>query len=181
MVKSVLSKLVDRFLGWKIPQTFGPDCYISFDREKAVQNNGWPIGTNLLNAEEAKAMIEYLAANNPMLTEYLKGTGVSLYTYNGKVVKIVDGDTVDVLVDLGFEVYKKVRCRLAGINAPEMSTAEGKLSKEFLVTTLPLDTAVVIISREYDKYGRSVATIFIGDKNINQLMIDTNHAVVYTG
>ena len=180
MTKTVLSKLVDRFLGWKIPQTFGPDCYINFDKETAVKNNGWPIGTNLLTAVEAKEMLEYLAANNPMFTEYLKGTGVSLYTYNAKVTKIVDGDTVDVLVDLGFEVYKKVRCRLAGINAPEMSTAEGKVSKEFLVAVLPLNTDVVIISRKYDKYGRSVATIFVDDKNMNQLMLDTNHAVVYT-
>ena len=181
MVKTVIQKLVDRFLGWKIPGTFGPDCYISFDKDTAIKNNSWPIGTNLLNAEEAKGMIQYLVADNPMLTEYLKGTGVSLYTYNAKVVKIVDGDTVDVLVDLGFEVYKKVRCRLAGINAPEMSTAEGKVAKEFLVTTLPLNTPVVIISREYDKYGRSVATIFAGEVNINQFMVDTNHAVVYKG
>lgn len=181
MVKTVLDKLVDKFLDWKVPSTFGPDCGITFVKPTTVYPEGYPVGTNLLTAVEAKEMLRAISSSLPMLSEYLKGTGVSLYTYNAKVVKIVDGDTVDVLVDLGFEVYKKVRCRLAGINAPEMSTAEGKVAKEFLVTTLPLDTPVVIISREYDKYGRSVATIFAGEVNINQFMVDTNHAVVYKG
>ena len=181
MVKTVLDKLVDRFLGWKLPQTFGPDCYISFDREKATNNNSWPIGTNLLTAVEAKEMLQYLASNNPMLSEYLKGTGISLYTYNAKVVKVIDGDTVDVMMDLGFEVFKKVRCRLAGINAPEVSTDEGKVARSFLTGALPVDTPVIVYSKDYDKYGRSIAVIFQDNVNISKMMLDSGHAVVYTG
>lgn len=54
-----IKTLVDRFLSWKLPETFYPDCFISFDRERAKQNGSWPIGTNLLTAEQAKAMFEH--------------------------------------------------------------------------------------------------------------------------
>jgi hypothetical protein len=49
--------MVDRFLGWKLPATFSPDCGISFDGRG--YDRGWPTGTNLLNAEEARAMFEH--------------------------------------------------------------------------------------------------------------------------
>lgn len=52
---------VDRFLGWPLPKTFSPDCYIHFDRASAdLQGVSWPSGTNLLNAEEARAMFEHV-------------------------------------------------------------------------------------------------------------------------
>lgn len=52
MSKTMIDKMVARFLGWKLPEDFGPDCYITFDREKAKQNpHCWPIGTNLLTAD----------------------------------------------------------------------------------------------------------------------------------
>jgi micrococcal nuclease len=104
---------------------------------------------------------------------------MELFNYSGKVAKVVDGDTVDVVLDLGFEVYKKVRCRLNGIDSPETNTEAGKIAKTFLTTELPVDTPVKVASRLYDKYGRSVADIYKGDVNINQFMIDSGHAVVY--
>jgi hypothetical protein len=52
---------VDRFLGWKIPTTFSPDCHIHFDRASAdLQGVSWPTGTNLFNAEEARTMFEHV-------------------------------------------------------------------------------------------------------------------------
>lgn len=57
---------VDRFLGWKIPTTFSPDCYIHFDRASAdLQGVSWPTGTNLFNAEEARAMFEHALGDDP--------------------------------------------------------------------------------------------------------------------
>lgn len=58
--KKQMDAVVNRFLGWKLPQTFGPDCFVSFDREKAKANQSWPIGTNLLTADEARAMLEHV-------------------------------------------------------------------------------------------------------------------------
>jgi hypothetical protein len=58
--KKLLDAMVNRFLGWRLPDTFGPDCFVSFDRERAKANGSWPIGTNLLTADEARAMLEYV-------------------------------------------------------------------------------------------------------------------------
>jgi len=64
-MRDYISRLVDRFLGWKLPQTFSPDCYVSFDRERAKANHGWPIGTNLLTASEAREMLEHVLPPMP--------------------------------------------------------------------------------------------------------------------
>lgn len=55
-----MSEMVNRFLGWKLPETFGPDCFVSFDRERAKANHSWPVGTNLFSASEAREMLEYV-------------------------------------------------------------------------------------------------------------------------
>lgn len=59
----VTDEMVTRFLGWKLPQDFAPDCGISFDGRKPDQYNPsreWPVGTNLLTATQARAMLEYV-------------------------------------------------------------------------------------------------------------------------
>jgi hypothetical protein len=58
--KKQMDAMVNRFLGWRLPQTFGPDCFVTFDRDKAKANQSWPVGTNLLTADEARAMLEYV-------------------------------------------------------------------------------------------------------------------------
>jgi hypothetical protein len=61
----VTDEMVLRFLGWKLPATFNPDCGISFDGRKDDQwnkNKTWPIGTNLLSAAEAREMLEHVLA-----------------------------------------------------------------------------------------------------------------------
>lgn len=179
MKNLVIDKLVDNFLKWKLPETFSPDCFINFDHEKAKEQNSWPVGTNLFTAENATKMIKDISNNLPMLSEYLSSQGTSLYTYNAKVVKIIDADTVDLLIDLGFSVYKKLRCRLAGLNSPELNTAEGKAARDFLVANLPINEDVIVISKEYDKYGRSLGVIYYKELNINKLLLDSGHAVVY--
>ncbi|MDT9046442.1 hypothetical protein RSW36_25160 [Escherichia coli] len=55
----VADKMVQRFLGWRLPDDFYPDCFVSFDSTKAKMNGGWPVGTNLLTAKQAKEMLSY--------------------------------------------------------------------------------------------------------------------------
>lgn len=64
-----LTNLVNRFLGWKLPLDFAPDCGISIDTEIAGRN-GWPSGTNLFNAEQAKQMFEYVTQGTPTVTHF---------------------------------------------------------------------------------------------------------------
>ena len=58
-----LEQMVSRFLSWKLPEDFAPDCHISFDKGRTSQlPHSWPIGTNLLDARQAKAMLEEVTA-----------------------------------------------------------------------------------------------------------------------
>lgn len=63
---------VDRFIGWKLPYDFYPDCYIEFDRAKANAMGSWPIGTNLFTVDQAKAMFEYALSASPAAPEAAK-------------------------------------------------------------------------------------------------------------
>ena len=104
-----------------------------------------------------------------------------MYEYKATVKKVVDGDTIDVVIDLGFKIQYTERIRLARINAPEMSTEEGKAVKKFVSSQL--EGKGVIIKTEkstFDKYGRWIAEVFYDDqKSINQLLLDNGMAVKY--
>ena len=113
-----------------------------------------------------------------------------MYEYKVKeVVKVVDGDTIDVVIDLGFDLSKKERVRLAGIDTPESRTRDldekklGLEAKEHLSTNL-INAKQLIISTEKDgKYGRMLGTIYINDDivSMNQQMIDKGYAWEYDG
>lgn len=112
-----------------------------------------------------------------------------MYTYNVKVVRVVDGDTVDVDIDLGFGMtYKKQRVRMMGIDTPESRTRDleekfyGKLSKAHLESILA-EGEIQLQSHGKGKFGRILGELFVGDSSysVNQQMIDENHAVPYLG
>jgi micrococcal nuclease len=97
---------------------------------------------------------------------------------NCRIEKIVDGDTVDVAVDLGFHVWTKVRVRLAGINAPETFTPEGLASKSQLAA-LCSGAEVKMYCEGKDRYGRWIAGLIrkTDDLDINDEMIRLGCAV----
>jgi micrococcal nuclease len=103
-----------------------------------------------------------------------------MYEYKAVVKKVVDGDTVDVTIDLGFNVQYTERVRLARINAPEMSTEAGKVVKTFMVDTLEGRNVTIKTEKNtFDKYGRWIAEIYYNEQSINQLLLDKNMAVLY--
>ena len=112
-----------------------------------------------------------------------------MYEYKAVVNRVVDGDTIDVTIDLGFSVWKKMRVRMEGINTPESRTrdldekARGKLAKDFLSYCLASsDDHVIKTSVDgKGKFGRVLGEIYCDGKNINLLMIDKHHAVAYKG
>jgi len=109
-----------------------------------------------------------------------------LYNYTATVVRVIDGDTVVLDIDLGFNIHHISPCRLYGINAYELRSknAEEKvLAKkglEELKCLLLEKSEVFIFSKELDKYGRPLVIIF-NDKNVNvnAHMVDTKLAVTY--
>jgi len=105
------------------------------------------------------------------------------YQYRAAIIRVVDGDTVWAEVDCGFDLSLRMSLRLAGINAPETSTDAGKAARAYLTGRLPVGTAVVVQTTrdKTEKYGRMLATVWLGDVDINQEMIDTGHAVAWDG
>jgi len=112
-----------------------------------------------------------------------------MYRYKVYVTRVVDGDTVDVDVDLGFGmVYKKQRVRMMGIDTPESRTRNleekfyGKASKANLIKILD-GKDIEMVSHDKGKFGRILGELFIGDSkySINQQQIDEHHAVPYFG
>jgi micrococcal nuclease len=103
-----------------------------------------------------------------------------MFEYQAKLVRIVDGDTVVLDVDLGFHVTIQEKFRLAGINAPEIDTAEGRDAKKFIAAHL--DGSPLVIRTEkplrQEKYGRWLATILVGEVSVNELMVQSGHAVI---
>ena len=112
-----------------------------------------------------------------------------MYRYKVDVTRVVDGDTVDVDIDLGFGMtYKKQRVRMMGIDTPESRTRNleekfyGLRSKEFLQDLLE-GKQVQLVSHDKGKFGRILGELYIDDweKSVNQMMIDSYHAVPYFG
>lgn len=74
----VTDDMVSRFLAWPMPYQFTPDCFVAFDREKAEACKSWPTGTNLLDAIQARAMLEHVLAAAPVVTEPYLADGKTL-------------------------------------------------------------------------------------------------------
>ena len=113
-----------------------------------------------------------------------------------KIVKVLDGDTIDVLIDLGFDLYKKERVRIAGVDTPEKRTRdleEKELGihatnwlKEKLESTLAGDDQLFIRTELVGgtgKYGRLLGWCYIGDSelSLNEQMITEGYAWEYDG
>ena len=119
--------------------------------------------------------------------------------YNFRVIEInrvVDGDTIDVTIDLGFDLYKKERVRVAGVDTPEKRTRD-KEEKELGIdaTNWLKDRLEAAIAGEADlvirtelvggvgKYGRLLGWLYIGDQelSLNEIMITEGYAWAYDG
>jgi len=114
------------------------------------------------------------------------------FVYQAKILRVVDGDTVDVDLDLGFSVWlRKQRVRLYGIDTPESRTrnkeekVRGLLSKAKLKELAPIGSTIKLktqIGDERGKFGRILGTLLTQDNiNINEFLIENNYAVAYHG
>src|SRR5213593_4303800 len=106
-----------------------------------------------------------------------------MYEYQAEVQRIVDGDTLHVRVDLGFDIRVDQILRLLGIDAPELRTASGREARDFLTSLLPIGTVVTVrtVKDRREKYGRYLATVLQGDVSINDTLIASGHARPYDG
>lgn len=93
----------------------------------------------------------------------------------GKVIRVVDGDTIELLD----QNKKRHKIRFFGIDAPESNQAYGLKSKQFLAS-LVAGKEVKIHTKEKDKYGRILGIVYLDDKDINKIMVENGFAWAYT-
>lgn len=105
-----------------------------------------------------------------------------MYEYRATIIKVIDGDTVDVAIDLGLRIFTQQRIRLYGINAPELREPAGQDSKRRLGELLPMGAEVIIrtFKDKQEKYGRYLAIISDSEGHeVNERMLLEGHAERY--
>jgi micrococcal nuclease len=123
---------------------------------------------------------------------YTMGEKIMYEYYVRKVENVVDGDTIDVLIDLGFDILFQSRVRLAGIDTPESRTKDlaekalGLEAKEYLKKHIKDAKTVVIKTEKMDsseKYGRILGWVYINGETVslNDMMINDGYAWGYLG
>ena len=119
-----------------------------------------------------------------------------MYTYKIKLDRVIDGDTIDAFIDLGFDIHIKKRIRFIGINSPESRTrdleekAKGLAAKDRLKNLLEGANTIQLVSHGVGKYGRCLGELHVDIvdgkdcltlANVNELLIKEGHAVEYYG
>tara|TARA_R100000541_G_scaffold22750_3_gene32683 strand:+ start:84 stop:437 length:354 start_codon:yes stop_codon:yes gene_type:complete len=114
-----------------------------------------------------------------------------MYTYVITLDRVIDGDTIDAMIDLGFDVHVKKRIRFMGINTPESRTRDleekklGLAAKARVQELLTTCSYITLKSHGSGKFGRCLGELFIEIENeavnLNQLLISEGHAVAYFG
>ena len=116
-----------------------------------------------------------------------------MYEYKiHSVDRIIDGDTIDVTIDLGFKVLMRERVRLYGINTPESRTRDleekkrGLAAKERLTELIEENPGILLRTSKQGKFGRYLGELVIRkentiDRTINEILVEEGHAVEYFG
>jgi micrococcal nuclease len=107
-----------------------------------------------------------------------------MFLYTATEVNVVDGDTLDVQLDLGFGVFTRQRVRLLGLNAAEHGTELGDQATAFAKEWVQKHSADLTVRTQKDKkekFGRYLATVLAGDADLGQALIDAGLAVPYDG
>ena len=113
------------------------------------------------------------------------------YIYRAKLVKIIDGDTVDALIDVGFDIWFKKRIRYMGIDTWESRTrdleekkkglAAKERNRELLENVSAKSGYFRLKSHGVGKYGRLLGSIWVRDVSLNESLLKNGHAYVYDG
>lgn len=115
-----------------------------------------------------------------------------MFQYRAKLMRVVDGDTIDVDIDLGLEMHVQTRLRLAGLNAPERGTLEGDAATAFVRSWMDgVDSDLLIMTQKdrREKFGRYLVTVLpfqdayttIGLQSLNSALLAADLAKPWDG
>lgn len=149
-----------------------------------VQQERWT--TRQLEAAIANGLHEGRPSKKLLLTRPTR----SDYVYSARVLDVVDSDTLDLSIDVGFGVKRELRARLAEIDAPTLETIKGRAARDFVALHLIRAASVAVQTLKSDKYGRYVVHVFFATRKLsaidcfekgqhmNELLVRNKHAVV---
>lgn len=104
------------------------------------------------------------------------------YHYDVLDYRVIDGDTIECVLDLGFNTQRKEVFRLKGIDCPEQNTEAGKIATGFLMSRLieaqVVEAPITIVSTKFGKF-RWLGTLYIDGVDMNEVMVEQGHAVRY--
>ena len=106
-----------------------------------------------------------------------------MYQYEAQVIKVIDGDTLDLFIDLGFKVGFNTRIRMIGIDTPEKWHPYGKVVKAYLQQELEGKKIFLDVTKK-DKYGRYLGVVYLNkndEQSVNDKLIEINMAKAYHG
>ncbi len=161
---------------------FRVDCGFKIQRDIPAGNTSF---------EEGGAIVRVTKSGENYTLRRCQKQRDKRYTYSAVVTKIIDGDTFDATVDVGFNIWIHDRFRLRGINTPELKTDEGGQAKAFLVRFLENCPRIVIRTTKEGVYGRWLADVFAlkGEADprkiaaqgeyLNQTLLDQGLAALY--
>ncbi|MBW1808021.1 MAG: thermonuclease family protein [Deltaproteobacteria bacterium] len=175
-------------LGWsahvdllsvKDPEALRFYTQLAFEQDWSRATLRKAIRANLFAVEKAKGEGHRASIERPQS---------GLHTYLAIVERVIDGDTLEARVDLGFDVWRVEHIRLRGLDAPELRTPEGQAAKRFVARELADVPFVVLRTYKTDKYARYVADVFYSTEAkkkelvfekgtfLNQQLLDNGHA-----
>lgn len=111
----------------------------------------------------------------------------NLYYYKANVIRVIDGDTIKMNIDLGFKIFWEVNARLYGINTPELTSSDAVTrqkaidAKSFIESVIKPGDSILVKSKTLDKYGRPLCEVYYSKNEIflNNELIEKGHAVIY--
>lgn len=106
------------------------------------------------------------------------------WTYQVISVRVIDGDTIEALLDLGFHCRFDISMRLDGINAAEHGSVSGDAATAWLTGLVAASKEVLVTTHKHasgDKFGRILAVLWCDGVNVNDLAVSLGHAVPYDG
>lgn len=113
---------------------------------------------------------------SPFNSRTMATTANNKYSYRATLLRVIDGDTIAVIVDLGFKIFTEKTLRLARINAPEKNTKEGAISKDWLANLIANGSQLSFDSTKVDIYGRSIAEVTWDCANLSDYMVMNGYA-----
>lgn len=108
-----------------------------------------------------------------------------MYTYKANVINVVDGDTVDASISLGFDIAQTMRLRLSDVNTPERGQPGYAMAKQRVASWVSANPVCIVTTQKdrREKYGRYLATLtpLAGGLSLNQILLDEKLAKPYEG